>query len=100
MKLQAPALGQAWLSIPWEPPLGNLASCRGAHSLLDVTGHDFSRSPTLPETIGPPVTNQVGRFRRAAAIERASTILSQLHNMTSPSNWLAPTMSSIEAAIT
>ena len=41
--------------------------------------------PTCPASIGPPLTNTVGIFRRAAAISRPGTFLSQLGTITSAS---------------
>ena len=49
--------------------------------------------------MGPPETKMVGIFRRAAAISRPGTFLSQLGIMTSPSNWWAMAMASVESAI-
>ena len=52
-----------------------------------------------PASMGPPETNMVGTFTRAAAISRPGTFLSQLGIITSPSNWWAMAIASVESAI-
>ena len=56
-------------------------------------------SLSLPASIGPPETTIAGTLMRAAAINRPGTFLSQLGIMTSPSNWWATAMASVESAI-
>ena len=55
--------------------------------------------PTLPASIGPPLTKTVGIFKRAAAIKSPGTFLSQLGIITSPSKPCASTIASVESAI-
>lgn len=50
-------------------------------------------------SIGPPLTKMDGIFRRAAAISRPGTFLSQLGTMTRPSNGCAVAIASVESAI-
>ena len=52
-----------------------------------------------PASMGPPETKMVGRFRRAAAIRRPGTFLSQFGIMTRPSKPWALTMASVESAM-
>ncbi len=49
--------------------------------------------------MGPPLTKMVGIFKRAAAISRPGTFLSQLGTITSASNAWAIAMDSVESAI-
>ena len=49
--------------------------------------------------MGPPEQKMVGIFSRAAAISRPGTFLSQLGIITSPSNWWAMTIASVESAM-
>ena len=53
----------------------------------------------VPASMGPPETKMVGMFTRAAAMSRPGTFLSQLGIITSPSNWWAIAMASVESAI-
>ena len=55
--------------------------------------------PTRPASMGPPLTKMVGMLRRAAAISRPGTFLSQLGTITRPSKPWAKTMASVESAI-
>ena len=62
----------------------NRARCALApvsYTHLDV----YKRQSTWPASIGPPLTNTVGTLRRAAAIKRPGTFLSQFGTMTSAS---------------
>ena len=52
-----------------------------------------------PASIGPPETKVVGRLRRAAAMSRPGTFLSQLGIMTSASKPCASAMHSVESAM-
>ncbi len=52
-----------------------------------------------PASIGPPETKIVGRFRRAAAMSRPGTFLSQLGTMTRASKAWARAMASVLSAI-
>ena len=54
---------------------------------------------TWPASIGPPLTNTVGRSSRAAAIKRPGTFLSQLGTITSASKPWARAMASVESAM-
>ena len=54
---------------------------------------------TRPAIMGPPLTKIVGMLILAAAIRSPGTFLSQLGTMTSPSNWWAMAMASVESAI-
>ena len=54
---------------------------------------------TWPASIGPPLTNTVGTLRRAAAIKRPGTFLSQFGTMTSASKPCANAMASVESAM-
>ena len=52
-----------------------------------------------PASMGPPLTNTVGRFSRAAAISRPGTFLSQLGTITRASKPWARAMASVESAM-
>ena len=54
---------------------------------------------TVPASIGPPLTKIAGRFRRAAAMSRPGTFLSQFGTITRPSKPCAIAMHSVESAI-
>ena len=49
--------------------------------------------------MGPPLTNTVGRFSRAAAMSRPGTFLSQFGTITKASKPWARAMASVESAI-
>ena len=52
-----------------------------------------------PASMGPPLTNIVGMLRRAAAISRPGTFLSQLGTITSASKAWAIAIASVESAM-
>ena len=93
-----PQVGQTFFSNSVKPFSSNLPA-EYAPTASNILESERFLPPTFPASIGPPLTNTVGMFKRAAAIKSPGTFLSQLGIITSPSKPCASVIASVESAI-
>ncbi len=95
---QEPQVGQASSSYCFSSASENLPALT-LPTASKTALRSTTLSPTRPASIGPPLMTMAGKSRRAAAINMAGTILSQLGTSTNPSSACAMAMVSILSAI-